>query len=66
MTESNFTKKDYNLIARAIKDERLEDESKEGLLIFRDITNRLADYLEKDNPRFDRNKFFKACGTVWI
>ena len=23
----------------------------------------LADYFERDNPRFDRGRFFKACGV---
>jgi hypothetical protein len=27
-----------------------------------DIATDLANYYEKDNPRFDRTRFFEACG----
>ncbi len=27
-----------------------------------DLANDLADACEKDNPRFDRGRFFEACG----
>lgn len=26
------------------------------------IAHRLADYFQQDNPRFDRERFLKACG----
>ena len=27
-----------------------------------DMAMELADYFEKENPRFDRDRFFNACG----
>ena len=27
-----------------------------------DMADELANYFEKDNPRFDRGRFFEACG----
>jgi len=32
-------------------------------LPIRDISFLLADYFEKDNPRFDRDRFLEACGV---
>ncbi len=29
-----------------------------------DMAVELADYFEKENPRFDRDRFFNACGLV--
>lgn len=57
-----MTKKDYELIARAIK----------GGTIYHDLhyINKLSfvddicNKLEQDNPRFDRNKFLTACGVI--
>jgi len=28
------------------------------------MAHRLADYFEHENPRFDRERFLKACGIV--
>ena len=27
-----------------------------------EMANELADYFQKENPRFDRDRFFNACG----
>ena len=61
-----MTKKDYELIAQAISVEYQEtnpdtNNDIEAQTIVT-VTNRIADYLSMENPRFDRNKFFKACG----
>ena len=29
-----------------------------------DMAVELADYFQKENPRFDRDRFFNACGLV--
>ena len=29
-----------------------------------EMANELADYFQKENPRFDRDRFFKACGLT--
>lgn len=58
-----MTRKDYVLIAAAIA---------ESVVVYRDNyfaaeaiganARFLANRLATDNPRFDRNKFLKACG----
>jgi len=52
-----MTKKDYTLIAQAIN-----DSIKKGENIV-DLTMALADKLELENPRFNRDKFLEACWT---
>lgn len=47
-----MTRKDYEKIAAAIK------ESREPMA----LVNLLMDVFEKDNPRFDRERFLTACG----
>ncbi len=51
-----MTKKDYIAIAEA-----LQTIKPRTYLLFVTARN-LATYFEKDNPRFDREKFLKACG----
>ena len=29
-----------------------------------EMANELADYFQKENPRFDRDRFFNACGLT--
>lgn len=55
-----MTKKDYELIARVLR-----DESSDGQAYRPDETLCLAmaDALAEDNPRFDRVKFLVACGV---
>lgn len=55
-----MTKKDYELIAGEIK--RANDKgafADSGLWY---LTHCLGAEFERDNPRFDRNKFLQACG----
>ena len=59
-----MTKKDYELIADSLENSYL------GLMMFpknteqfyHEIVERLSNYLTCDNPRFNREKFEKACG----
>lgn len=62
-----MTRKDYELIAKEIwragyvKDNnKVRQQAKESMR--RLIAIGLAVELEEDNPRFDQNKFLKACG----
>jgi hypothetical protein len=58
-----MTKKDYELIAGSIKFSRtsgiLTTEADEAMQILADD---LSIQLANENPRFDRDKFLKACG----
>ena len=51
-----MTKKDYELIAQAFALYKCLDQPTRWF-----IAQALADRLEKDNPRFDRALFIKAC-----
>lgn len=51
------TKKDYEVISQLIND--LTDS--EGKLDKDDLVEKLSDYFEKDNPRFNKDLFNKAC-----
>lgn len=62
-----MTRKDYELIAKAINDTRLRigddlghnPEQNRGV---RRAAAHLADALAQDNPRFDAQRFLTACG----
>jgi hypothetical protein len=63
-----MTRKDYVLIAVALRDTLLIDcpteEFLNGAIAARDsAVLRVADALGRDNPRFDRERFLKACGV---
>jgi hypothetical protein len=60
-----MTRKDYQLIAAALKDAR------EANVVYTNgehVTDlcavRVANALESDNPRFDRARFLAACGVA--
>ena len=55
-----MTRKDYQVIAQAIKDTR-ENYYAENLAIAH-VVGVLASRLKEDNPRFDVYKFVDACG----
>ena len=62
-----MTKKDYELIAGALKD--VHNRVKIGTVessydTLSDVIATLASELEHDNPRFDRDRFLTACGTI--
>jgi hypothetical protein len=56
-----MTRKDYELIAKVLKDFTPED----GVFIERNqIVEDLAKALATENPRFDRERFLVACGAL--
>jgi len=62
-----MTKKDYELIAQSIwRSGCIEDKNKVRQLarekMRRLIAYDLSSWLGEDNPRFDKIKFFQACG----
>lgn len=62
-----MTRKDYVLIAEAIKNARNSVENNltaNGLGAGNMIPAYIAEALELDNPRFDRNRFLDACGLT--
>lgn len=60
-----MTRKDYELIADAISGTILEyaRQGEDVADVMRELAENLATELEMDNPRFDREKFRKACGV---
>jgi hypothetical protein len=59
-----MTRKDYQVIAQIIKQNR-EDfvEFEDGHTLTGIIAHQFANYAEQDNPRFNRAKFLTACGV---
>lgn len=58
-----MTRKDYELIARALKRAAAEAQAEgHDLDALRTGAIELAYSLADDNPRFDRERFMKACG----
>lgn len=55
-----MTRKDYEVIAKAIKDTR-ENYYPESVAVAH-VVGVLASRLKEDNPRFDVYKFVEACG----
>ena len=64
-----MTRKDYVMLAEAIKGAggfnlaapvEVRSLIREG---HRQVAILIADALEEDNPRFDRDRFIKACGV---
>jgi hypothetical protein len=53
------TRKDYEILARAIW---RAEANFDGLNGKSQTALSIADALTQDNPRFDREKFLKACG----
>lgn len=61
-----MTKKDFITFAKAIKDLRRFDSTydKDGdaVVKVKHVEEMCADIFSRDNGRFDRDRFFKACG----
>ncbi len=62
-----MTRKDYELLASAISvnyefavKHRKEQPTPDFVIEL--LTQTLASVLKEDNPKFDKEKFFKACG----
>ncbi len=59
-----MTRKDYVLIAEALKKARpTPSDYNSAHVQFRADVTLIADALANDNPRFDRERFLKACGV---
>jgi hypothetical protein len=59
-----MTRKDYVLIAAALRESHIYDEHEATALNQHAFTARcLSAALAKDNPRFDRERFLTACGV---
>ena len=59
-----MTRKDYVAIAAAIRKEVDAGPNKNGHTITQKIAENIADVMIRDNQRFDRSRFFKACGIT--
>lgn len=64
-----MTRKNYEAIARTIRDEfeaSLPESDpafiRGGAYVLEETAKSLADYMQRDNPRFNKNRFLKACG----
>lgn len=55
-----MTKKDYIVIAQALKE--TQGYRHMNKYLYGATCNNLAEHMKADNPRFDRMAFFKACG----
>jgi predicted secreted Zn-dependent protease len=59
-----MTRKDYILIAAALKAARKYDECPADQAVCDNVAQELANALARDNPRFDRERFLKAAGVA--
>lgn len=70
-----MTRKDYELLARVMRDRRnsyalmgalswTEEEVKTAIDTHADIVKHLANELGADNIRFDKQRFIKDCGVL--
>lgn len=55
-----MSQKDYELIARTIADQVTTSTHRYATL--RDVTSKLSKAFMADNPRFDPDRFTRACG----
>lgn len=62
-----MTKKDYIAIAKVLADNRKAratyDAQSMAVVRCTDVTADMADMLARENDRFDRGRFLKACGV---
>jgi hypothetical protein len=59
-----FTRKHFDVIAEVISKELLWFQNPNGNKAIRTVARSLADKFADDNPRFDREKFYAACGLT--
>lgn len=57
-----MTRKDYIAIAEAIAVNNDPTDSKREQDKVKVIAGSIADVMKRDNPRFDRSRFLRACG----
>jgi len=58
-----MTRKDFQLIARAVNDAASRFEIGEGRLAIENFAHELANACEDVNPNFDRARFLRTCGV---
>jgi len=61
-----MTRKDYILIAAALKASRMQLPTDAQIVQHRFSCTLMADTLSRDNPRFERERFLTACGVLPI
>lgn len=65
-----MTRKDYELIAAVLADYApkglgfINSEREAQIGQWLDMVDDMADALAKDNPRFDKDRFLRACGVA--
>ena len=57
-----MTKKDYILLAGAIQESMPNDSYMERAEQYKITARKIAEALASDNPRFNYNTFYNACG----
>ena len=62
MSVPSTTKKTYETIQYIFHAELLKSQDYEVRLTLENIINKLADFFERDNPKFQRDRFLKGCG----
>lgn len=63
-TKEPMTRKDYILIAAALKAARIATETDITVYALNATAHTVSDALALDNSRFDRIRFLKACGAL--
>jgi len=63
--QDKMTKKDYELIAETLSGLQEKAIQNGHIATYEMIVENLATSLETDNPRFDRDLFFRACGVAF-
>lgn len=58
-----MTRKDYVAIAAAVRASLSATPGKQAPLLAQNIVESIACVMERDSPRFDRERFLKACGV---
>jgi hypothetical protein len=59
-----MNRKDYQAIADVLVNERGRVSMRAASQAITNITRALADVMAKDNPRFDRARFYEAAGMA--
>ena len=59
-----MTRKDYELIAGVFALETKDEPQGRALSKMRWLATGIATKLQNENPRFDRERFLKACGVA--
>lgn len=60
-----MSRKDYVRIAALVRDlgDTLSDPTQATDIAMRDFIGELANMLKEDNPNFDKQRFYEACGV---